>query len=372
MKKMILINNLITKLLNMARNGIIQHYDATTNLFGFIVTDNIIKREKKRLLLVHSLISLLGISNHKDSIGIDYRKSVNKIFNIIENKENGIWEYSLLLWLLAKENDLRAEKIFKYIIKIPEKIICHTETMGLAWMLTALTFEFRRNNNLFVESKLIDVAQLLNKRFIKKTRFFLHRDKKNARWDIRYNIANFADQAYSIYALSMYTHFTKDERYLETLNLCGRKISSFQGKKGQWWWHYNALTGSIIQKYPVFSVHQDSIAPFALMALSDVSNVSYNSNISLGLRWISKENELEFDMINEDRNFVRRGIGRNWILSKIQKLTTVASNFNLTHGMAEKYDQPKYLKVINWEHSYHLGWILYAYNEENKYMWSKL
>jgi len=42
------------------------------------------------------------------------------------------------------------------------------------------------------------------------------------------------------------------------------------------------------------------------------------------------------------------------------------------YRMVDKYDKLKYLKFINWEYSYHLGWIFYAYNEENKHMWSKL
>jgi hypothetical protein len=365
-------NNLIIRILDIAKEGIVQFYDITTGLFNFIMTDDKIKNEDNALLLIHSLISLLGISYHKDLINIDFQKSLDSIFRLIISKDSDIREYSLLLWLLAKENDGRAEQVFKRIDRLSDRQICRVSTMELAWLLTALSFIVRINDSVDIKRRLFHVVEHLNRRFIKKTGIFLHRDKKEAKWDIRYNIANFADQIYSIYALSIYTYITKDARYLEVANNCARKICFLQGEKGQWWWHYNALTGKVMQKYPVFSVHQDSMAPFALMALSQVSEVDYNYNIFLGLRWIFKENELGYNMINENRNFIRRGVERNYLFAKIAKLMTITENYHLTHGIPEKYDQPKYLRVINWGCSYHLGWILNAYNKENKYMWSKI
>jgi len=53
------------------------------------------------------------------------------------------------------------------------------------------------------------------------------------------------------------------------------------------------------------------------------SKICYESYISLSLYCISKENELGFNMINENRDFVRKGIGRNWILYIIQTLKIV-------------------------------------------------
>jgi len=367
-----MIADLICELINIARNGIIQHYSSATNLFDFIVTDNTIKNEKPVLLFTHSLISLLGISNYKDSIGIDYRKSMDKIYKLIISNVSGIREYSLLLWLLAKENDPRSEKVFKYINdKLPDRVISQSGTMELAWMLAGLSFEFRRNNDHRVQTKLISTAKLLNERFIKKNGLFLHRDKKSARWDVRYNIGNFADQIYSIYAISLFTQATKDDEFLETAKKCSNKICSLQGEMGQWWWHYNAFTGKVVGKFPVFSVHQDSMAPFALMALGKLSETNYMSNIQCGLDWIRGNNELSVSMINEDKSFIKRGIKRKGIFSKIQNVATIVSKFSMANCISAKYDQPKFLEAMNWEHSYHLGWILYAFNEKNKHMWSR-
>lgn len=366
------VNSLIINLLNIARDGITQYHDPGTNLFDFVVTDRSIKKEEKKLLLTHSLICLLGISCHKNFISVDCKKAIGRIFDLMIRNGSGIRECSLLLWLLAKENDARAEEIIKYINKLPDRIVYQAETMELAWMLTGLVFEVRRrNDHSELKSKLLEIVKLLNKRFVKRTGLFLHLSKENKTFNLRYNIANFADQIYSIYAISLFTEATKNDEFLKTAQRCADKICSLQGEMGQWWWHYNALTGKVIGKYPVFSVHQDSMAPFGLMAFAKVSENNYMSNIHRGLDWISGDNELGVSMIDEDKNFVRRGIKRKGMFPKIQNIATMSSKFSTINGMPAKYNQPQFLEVMNWEYSYHLGWILYAYNEENKYMWSK-
>lgn len=368
----ITIDQLISKLVDTARQGIKQYFNDDTGLFDYLITDEAVQKEKEHLLYIHGLISLLGISLHKDKCGIDYKKAVETIYQLLITKGECIREHSLLLWLLAKDIDERAGKAYELLIKLPEQEIAKAETMELAWMLTALVFEYTRINDSTLKLKLLDTAKLLKNRFIEKNNLFLHRDPCYSKLNLRYNIGNFADQIYSIYTFSMMTKLTDEKKYLKTAEACANKLVSVQGEKGQWWWHYNASDGSVIQKFPVFSVHQDSMAPFSLMALSDVSENNYSPYISLGMRWIINENELTTNMINEDKNFVRRGIQRKSLLSKIQKLTTVASKFSSIFSLPDKFDQPKYLEVMNWEHSYNLGWILYAYNEENKHLWSKL
>jgi len=366
------LNKLIAKLVNVAHKGIKQYFNNDTGLFDYLITNEAVRNEKEPLLLTHSLISLLGISLHRNKCGIDYKRAVETIHHTLMTKGGGIRELSLLLWLLAKDIDERAGKAFELLSKLTKQKIHKAETMELAWMLTALVFEYNRINESSIRMKINDVANLLKNRYIEKNSLFLHRDPRYSKFNLRYNIGNFADQIYSIYALSQMTKLTDEKKYLKTAEACADKLISMQGKKGQWWWHYNASDGSVIQKYPVFSVHQDSMAPFSLMALNDVSENDYNHYISLGISWLLNENELITNMINENKNFIRRGIKRKPFLSKIQKFATVASKFSPIFSLPENFDQPRYLEVMNWEHSYHLGWILYAYNEENKHLWGKL
>lgn len=363
---------IIRKLILTARQGIDRHYEPETGLFDYIVSDYGIAEEKKRLLLTHSLISLLGITSHGGFLNSQYPQSIDLVFRMVRYGEGGIRERALLLWLLAKNNDPRAGVVFKYIKSLSPLALTRAKTMELAWVLTACIYEYARNFNTHARKKVLELAQLLKARFVKETGLFLHRDHKCSKWDIRYSIANLTDQIFPIYALAQFTRHLRDERYLKIADQCAQKLCSQQGELGQWWWHYHALTGEVVERYPVLSVHQDAMVPMAFMALNRVSLVDYNPYIVRGLHWLAKENKLNTEMINEERHFIRRGIKRTLFRSKVRKLVTIAAGMNLMDGIPAKYDQPKYLSLMNWEHSYHLGWILYAYNGETENMWHQL
>jgi len=73
---------------------------------------------------------------------------------------------------------------------------------------------------------------------------------------------------------------------------CAEAICRMQGPSGQWWWHYDARNGRIFERYPVYAVHQDGMAPMALFALGEVARLDFSEPIYKGLAWISGNNEL--------------------------------------------------------------------------------
>ena len=67
---------------------------------------------------------------------------------------------------------------------------------------------------------------------------------------------------------------------------------------GQWWWHYDSLTGNVFQRYPVYAVHQHGMAPMALFALADAARLDFSQSICNGLAWIyGGNNELAVDLL---------------------------------------------------------------------------
>ncbi|MDD5546105.1 MAG: hypothetical protein PHO67_02945 [Candidatus Omnitrophica bacterium] len=365
-------NDYIACLLSIAANGLEAYYDPQTSLFSFIVTDLGRSPEKANLLLTHSLISLLGISNYKESVHIDFSESKNRVYEQVAMK-SGLRESALLLWLLAKENDPRSDIIFGKICALPSNVIINAETMEVAWLLTSLVFYAHQKRSEKTGKTMDAVSQHLKKRFNCDTCLFYHRPRNSffSSFDIRYDIANFADQIYSIYAFALYYGLKRDGESLQISEQCADKICSLQGKQGQWWWHYNVPRGTVIQKYPVYSVHQDSMAPFALMELNKVSQKDYSSSISLGLQWLFSENELNVKLANEEKNYVRRGIQRKRFLAKLINVRTLVFKFMKIDCLSGYFDQPKYLCRMNWEYSYHLGWILYAYSPQTENLWRK-
>ena len=68
-----------------------------------------------------------------------------------------------------------------------------------------------------------------------------------------------------------------------------RRSVARQGPAGQWWWHYDRRTGRVVERYPVYAVHQDAMAPMALLALERRGAASTCATpIARGLAWLAR------------------------------------------------------------------------------------
>jgi hypothetical protein len=93
----------------------------------------------------------------------------------------------------------------------------------------------------------------------------------------------FADQIFSIYALSIFGRaFHIEEPLTPALN-CANAIRSLQGDQGEWWFLYDKRACRVVNRYPVFSWHQDGTAPVGLLALGEVTGQNFNEPIYKGL-----------------------------------------------------------------------------------------
>ncbi len=108
----------------------------------------------------------------------------------------------------------------------------------------------------------------------------------------RAHVACFADQTYPIQALARAHAGGADPQALAAADACAARICALQGEGGQWWWHYDARTGGVIEGYPVYSVHQHAMAPTALFDLADAGGTDHGSAIRRGLAWMHAPPEL--------------------------------------------------------------------------------
>jgi len=67
--------------------------------------------------------------------------------------------------------------------------------------------------------------------------------------------------------------------------------------------------GTVAQKYPVYSVHQDGAMPAALSLVSQACHSkAYDEAAHRGLAWVLGENELNVDLVDDQEALVLRGI----------------------------------------------------------------
>ncbi|WP_127500651.1 hypothetical protein [Actinoplanes solisilvae] len=108
----------------------------------------------------------------------------------------------------------------------------------------------------------------------------------------RDHVACFADQVYPIQALARLHHTADDPAALKAARTAAEQICRLQGPDGQWWWHYDARTGDVVEGYPVYTVHQHAMGPMALLDLTDAGGGDYAEPIRKGLRWLLGPAEL--------------------------------------------------------------------------------
>jgi hypothetical protein len=175
----------------------------------------------------------------------------------------------------------------------------------------------------------------------------------------RRRFPNFATQIYSVLALAVVARHGLDGRALPAARATADRLLEFQSADGGWPWLFDAERGTIVERYEVYSVHQDAMAPMALLELSEASeDERYLQAVARGLRWIHGANELGVDMVDPEHRIVlrsirrRRGLDRCLLAAKtgasLISLPTPPSISRLTE--LNPADRP-----------YHFGWVLEAW-----------
>jgi hypothetical protein len=227
----------------------------------------------------------------------------------------------------------------------------------VAWTLSALCVE----RDAPLDDLRDQLAHRLAAAFDFHSGIFAHTVGKQ-RVGLRSHVSCFADLVYPIHAL---THYFRRSGHRESLDLavrCAGQLRRLQGKAGQWWWHYDRRTGNVIERYPVYAVHQDAMAPMALHGLEDVTGSDYSPQVEKGLAWLMRAPELGGgSLIDPAADLIWRKVARHEPGKFSRYIQATASRVHprlrapglrvvCPPGAIDYEDRP-----------YHLGWLLYAW-----------
>jgi hypothetical protein len=238
-------------------------------------------------------------------------------------------------------------------------------TVELAWALAALVQDPIDPAAAPLAER---VADQLLQAYRPAAHVFAHRAGGPAH--LRGHVACFADQVYPIYALARYFEASGMARGLEVARECGEHICHVMGAAGQWWWHYDVRTGAVLEPYPVYAVHQDGMAPLALLALGEAGGPRLFQAVERGLGWLQAAPELGGrSLVDQERGVIWRKVARREpgrlsrglqaAVSRVHPELRAPVGWALRPGGVDYETRP-----------YHLGWLLFAWPPARAATWS--
>jgi hypothetical protein len=236
--------------------------------------------------------------------------------------------------------------------------VCPTTTVEAAWVLSALV----------AMQQQVDTRRLAaeaQRRLLRvsggQTGLFPHwTDTSLAPW-IRAHVACFADQVYAVQARARYHQKFGCDAALDAAEGCASRICELQGEGGQWWWHYDVRTGEVVERYPVYTVHQDAMGPMALLDLQDAGGSDHNGAVRRGLTWMETAKEVGTCLIDEREQGIWRSVKRSDPAKIVRRVRTALTRA-LPGWRAMWLDRWFEPTVVDYEdRPYHLGWIMDAW-----------
>ncbi|WP_433181473.1 hypothetical protein [Actinoallomurus sp. CA-150999] len=173
----------------------------------------------------------------------------------------------------------------------------------------------------------------------------------------RAHVGSFADQVYPIQALAR----LGDQEALKAAEEAAGMICAAQGDGGQWWWHYDARTGAVVEGYPVYSVHQHAMGPMALLDLAEAGGTAYGDAIRKGLLWMVRRPETGEPLVIDELALTWRKVARGDPRKLVRGVRALSARLHpgTRLPLLDRIFRPV---VIDREcRPYEFGWLLYAW-----------
>lgn len=311
----------------------------------------------------YALISLIGLAKGNSMIG-DQSELVTDLWQCIA-KAGGVLamntgDLGLALWASALHKFDFPKLDSKHVYQVFQQTRHKCDSVDLAWLLTGADQQLWINpDNESAMQLNNDVKHNLLSLYNAQTSLFYRDARSGLTSFVSRRIACFANQIYPVMSFSIHYQRTKCTESSAIVAAVADKLCNKQGDRGQWWWLYDADSGEVVDGYPVYSVHQDGMAPMALMEASIATQKNYNDYIDRGFQWIDGNNEMNTSMILQDQGLIYRDIHKKGI-GRIRRMidgTLWCMGWQKSHST--KCESSIY--EINQEcRPYHPGWILYA------------
>jgi hypothetical protein len=354
----------IAQLNARAAKGLARMFDAGNRLFCYKLRETGGGLVQEGISHRYTLITLLGLSRGdaaRIESPVDIASVLDRLVGDLRWADN-LGDLGLLWWTCALVAPDRLECVYEScdltaaFERFPE--VREGRTMEMAWLLAGLSHMIiaQRVGDRRVRDLALRTYAVLKRNQAPGGCFGHLATSGSLSGRLRGRIGSFADQVYPIYALSTYAQAEPEYAgsALAQARSCADAICGLQGALGQWWWHYDSGTGRVAEHYPVYSVHQEGMAPMALFALAEASGADYSAPIYKGLQWIAGQNEAGCDLRHES--------GVVWrCLRYTSRHKVYLDRAGAFLGCGQEQADSADLTLLRECRPYELGWLLYAF-----------
>jgi hypothetical protein len=174
----------------------------------------------------------------------------------------------------------------------------------------------------------------------------------------RARFPNFATEIYGVLALAIAARAGR-EHAIEPARRTADRLLELQRPDGGWPWLFDTRSGLVVEPYEVYSVHQDGMAPMALLELSDLSGEQrYRDAALAGVEWVFGRNDLGREMLDRDAGILYRSIRRR---RGFDRALLYANTAGALAGRAPFATRRWGIEVNPTDRPYHLAWVLEAW-----------
>jgi hypothetical protein len=352
----------VSELCDLAASGLVAMLDPDKQIFCDIYNRTEEGMIRERLSPRYTMMTLLGLHCYEQQERPS-PISISPILNALLRDTSwivGAGDLGLLLWTCAELVPERLPEIYQEVgaqgalDRFSDGRLGYT--MEVAWYLTGVASCYLAGHGDLpgLAEQVLAARQILEGN-CGRSGVYGHLSRSKS-WSgyVRGRIGSFADQVYPTIAFARLSLALQDDKARQMALRTAEKMCELQAPLGEWCWHYDSVSGRVVSRYPVYSVHQHAMAPMMLWAASEATGSDFSQAIYKGLAWISGNNELHRDFVEPSLGLVWRSV----YLDSTDAYTDAALRFfQLREGTADAHR----LKVRYECRPYELGWLLYAF-----------